>query len=360
LKSSLSILCIAVLCIILSLGLWPFHAPRNDVTWLKDRDGLRFGNYATVMSTGAFPADQSSQPRSCSVEMCLQAARAGNEGTVLTLYVPKQPVVLSLRQSLGDLELRSGKDRRHRFYVNNVFRPGRPAFVTVTSGAQGTAVYVNGALLRTVRAFQFAPVACAGRLIVGDSPLQQDPWSGQLWGLAIYASELPAQAVLQHYRAWAHGGKPQADAHQYMAGLYLFDERAGAIVHNHARPGLDLSIPSTYYVQDKIFLEPFWDEFAVSWSYVKGILKNIVGFVPLGFCFCAYFELIWKTRRAVLVTVVLGGAVSLTIEVLQGFLPTRDSGTTDLITNTFGTWIGVVLYHAASARLPLHLLTPEN
>ena len=182
--------------------------------------------------------------------------------------------------------------------------------------------------------------------------MQQDTWSGQVRGLAIYYTALSPATVLQHYQAWTKTGQPEAAQNDHNAGLYLFNERAGNTVHNYAPAGADLLIPGTYTVLDQVLLEPFWEEFNMSWGYWEGLLKNIIGFVPLGFCLYAYLLLSRHSKRAERITVMLGFAVSLTIEVLQSFLPTRDSGTTDLITNTLGTYLGVLLFRALSNALP--------
>lgn len=85
-------------------------------------------------------------------------------------------------------------------------------------------------------------------------------------------------------------------------------------------------------------------------SYWGAVVKNIIGFVPFGLCFCACLSA-HKVRRAALATVTLGALTSLTIEVLQAYLPTRDSGMTDIITNTLGTYAGAVAWKALGPML---------
>src|SRR5208283_4118982 len=106
-----------------------------------------------------------------------------------------------------------------------------------------------------------------------------------------------------------------------------------------------------YAILDQQFLEPFWEEFRSGAGFWKNALINIGGFIPFGFVFRAYLSSNRESRRVTLLTIGLGFLVSLTIEVLQGFLPTRQSGTADLITNTLGTAIGCGLYRWCPAGL---------
>ena len=345
------VICVAVLCVILTLGLWPFHSPENEVAWLVNRNGLQLGRYGTVISSGAFQMTSAESEASVSVEVWLQPFRIWDSSTILSFYTPGSPSRLSLRQSLTDLELTNTA----HLYVDNVFRRPGPVFLTIASGIHGTAVYTNGVLARIAPQFRPFPKEFAGRLVLGDSPAQPDSWSGDMLGLAIYGRELTAAQVLRHYETWTHAERPVLSEEDRNIALYLFNERAGNVIRSQTGSGVSLYIPENYTVLDKIFLEPFWKEFSMSRSYWDSVVKNIIGFIPFGFCFYACLSA-RKVRRAALATVILGTLVSLTIEILQAYLPTRDSGTTDLLTNTIGTYIGVISYTVVSpvlaARFP--------
>jgi len=220
----------------------------------------------------------------------------------------------------------------------------KSVFVAITPAPRGSAVYVNGSLSRTSAPFRLEPEDCTGQLVLGTSPVENNSWSGLFRGLAIYEQELTSAQISRHFNTWKTNGRPYLNKNERVRALYLFDERAGRIVHDRSGSGNDLYIPERYTIFHEKFLEPVWEEFSLSRSYWKNVGTNIAGFIPLGFCFCAYLTMARQLSRPGLVTILIGAASSLTIEVLQAYLPTRDSGTTDLITNTLGTALGVMLY----------------
>src|SRR5665811_563615 len=102
------VICFAVLCVVLTLGLWPFHSPKSEVTWLGSRNGLRFGEWSTVISSTAFPMTSAEEEASGSVEVWLQPRRIWDSSTFLAFCTPGNPHQFSLRQSQVDLELQTG------------------------------------------------------------------------------------------------------------------------------------------------------------------------------------------------------------------------------------------------------------
>jgi hypothetical protein len=172
-------------------------------------------------------------------------------------------------------------------------------------------------------------------------------------GLAIYDRELSAAEVSQGFVARTKGGQPDSATGQDVAARYRFDEGKGNVIRNQVDSATNLLIPTRFFILSPQFLERPWDEFRPGWSYWKDVAVNVVGFIPLGLFFYAYFSQVRKTEHPAALTIFLGFAVSLTIEVLQAFLPTRDSGMTDLITNTFGTAVGVMAFRHKAVQAVL-------
>jgi VanZ family protein len=347
------LICVLVLVGILVAGLAPFGRPRNAVTWLGSEDGVRFGRHGTIWSSGAFVMADAQGEASCSLEIWLQPDSTSAASTMLAFYTPHDPLQFLLQQYHGLLilnrRIRENQNRTQITGADGVFRRIEPVFISITSGAENSAMYVDGELARSFPGIRVGK-ECAGQLVIGTSPFGKSNWSGKLKGLALYQQELTPEEVRRHYQTWTSQGRPSLMGNERAIGVYLFNEGTGDVVHNAVRPGIDLYIPARFTLLHEQFLEPFWQEFRPSPSYWKDILVNIVGFIPLGFFFFAYWSAVRPIKHPTWTTVVFGFAVSLTIEVLQSYLPTRDSGTTDLITNTLGTFLGVRLYAWKSAR----------
>lgn len=351
--------CALVLLCTLWAGLTPFHKPRNAVSWLPNANGLRFQRHAVVFSSGTFPNAVGPAASECSLEIWVQPAQLHASGTLVSFYAPNDPWQVRVQQyhTLLILERRfkNARDRTQIIGIQNAFRDSEPVFLTITSGEEKSSMYIDGALVREFPGYRFG-ADCFGELIVADSPSGGGTWSGRVMGFAFYRQQLTPSEVLDHYQSWTTQGRPELSGREGAAGVYLFDEHSGNVVHNLIHPGIDLNIPERFFLWHERFLEPFWMEFKPTADYAGDVAINILGFMPLGFVFCFYLTRVRRLDHPAAVTIALGFAVSLTIEVLQSYLPTRDSGTTDLITNTLGTFLGVKLYASMAARGVLEMI----
>ena len=338
---------------ILAAGLAPFERPHNAVAWLENENGVRLGRDGTIWSAGAFPKSDAQGEPSCTLEIWLQPDSVTASGTLLAFYTPENPLQFLLQQYRGLLivsrQMRESRNRARIIGTDGVFATIEPVFVSLTSGPENTAMYVNGKLARLFPKVRVGD-GCAGQLVIGTSPVGESSWSGKIKGLTLYQQELTPTEILQHYQTWTTHGRPDLSGDEHAIAVYVLNERAGNTVHNDLPGGIDLYIPNRFSLLHQRLLNPFWNEFHPGTGYWIDILVNIVGLIPLGFFFCAYWSLVRPIKHPNVTTVVLGFAVSLTIEVLQAYLPTRVSGTTDLITNTLGTFLGVRLYATKAAR----------
>lgn len=102
---------------------------------------------------------------------------------------------------------------------------------------------------------------------------------------------------------------------------------------------------NTALIPFRIFCYLYRDlfEYHLIYSLLIDYLGNILMFVPIGFC----VPLLWRTSDSK--TIAAGFITSLTIEIIQLFLP-RWTDIDDLILNTTGTAVGLLLYKMLDMR----------
>jgi hypothetical protein len=348
--NSVKLLCLGVLCIILVAGLWPFHVPKNQVHWREHENGLDFGRFGSLVSAGAFRENGTSNDEG-TLEIWLEPGNLQDQHAILSFDDSVHPgSPFSLRQNKDALRVQRhnidsrGTFRTAWFDVRGAFRDKKPVLVTISLGKQETSVYLDGVMAKASSMSGSSTNNLTGRLIVANSPHVSDSWPGRIYGLAIYHRELTPEQVAQHDEDWVRNQRPALARDEAPVALYLFNERSGNVAHNQLNPETDLTIPVDYFVLHQTFLASVVHDYRATWSYWKDVGVNIAGFLPFGFCFVAYFSSGRMIKYAATTTIALGFVTSLTIEVLQAFLPTRSSGATDLITNTLGTALGVMFY----------------
>jgi hypothetical protein len=353
-------LSVVFLFIILAAGLKPRgfrHA--NNVSWIKDQAGIRFGRLGIAFTN---PFNDSSPAKfsgidDFSLEIALKPAgyRGHRFKFILALHSGKDSEQLVIGQWLSWFIVMNGDDYAYRRKTkrisvkaaNAVSASPTARFVTITSGKGGTRIYLDGEHLRTQKDLLLKiPPGGNARLLLGNSVYGRHPWQGDIYGLALYRHTITSREAADHFQRWAKDRSFSYAEDGNAFALYLFDEKAGPAALDHAGGNRHLEIPPRMQVLEKRFLAPPWKGIRFNRSYIADMIINYFGFIPFGFIFFATLIRFGETfeKHGAFITVAFCFSVSLALEIIQAWMPSRSSHMLDLLLNTLGGWSGVISY----------------
>lgn len=363
-------LTVAVLTLTLFFGLDPkgFHLS-NNVSWISGKGGVRFGKDGIAYADNVFRSFGRGEQASVglSLEIVLRPDNIDDKRFkfILVLHDGDDSGQLLVGQWRSSIIVMNGDDydgRRHikKLGVRDALLTQQARLVTITSGKEGTRIYLNNKVAAAAKdLFLHVPAGREGvRLVVGNSVYGRHFWSGDIFGLAVYETALSATEVTSHFEKWS-GEQQFAFARQSSPrALYLFDETKGGQARDRAGGANDLEIPQRFKILKREMLDASWREIRLNSSFIQDVFLNIAGFLPLGFLLNAMFAGLEGAVRkhGALMSVMVCFVLSLSIEIVQAWMPLRSSQTLDLLMNTLGAFLGVMAYRYSTkylARLKL-------
>ncbi len=329
--------------------LWPFDFySANGVNWISGRSGLHFSAPGVLLSVSPLLVPASAEKNPASIELWLRSDEIWSRRTILSFYDPTNASQLVIRQWNGGLLIsrdspaNSGAAVAEKIYVKNLFQRGQPVFLTITSNPTGTDIFANAVRKQSFSNFQIRASDLSGQLIVGTAPASFSPWRGELYLVSLYDSALTPPEVRLGYDSLSTPSAPSLEAPSLLA-QYSFSESSGRITRSSVPSAPDLQMPENFFLPRKGFLQLPSSQYEATWTYFRDLLTNVLGFLPFGFLLCACLANTRLSRFAVLYSFLSGAVFSFFIELLQGYIPQRDSGLTDVITNSLGAVLGALL-----------------
>lgn len=342
----------------------------NDVQLLPDKRSLRFHNtgIAYVDDLHAVLPDQ--PPDDFTIEI---AATPGNLHRVgfkplLVMHDGNDRRQLAIWQYGTSLIVMNGNDfdnsqRRPRIVAKNTFSSRQTRYFTITSDARGTHLFVDGSLIAANAKWKLS-IPNKGRslrLVLGNSVYGKHGWTGDLLGLAISKKALSAETVRSRFKRWTTDHDFDFMEQDSPLLLFTFNQTPGVRLADQSDNQHILKLPPQVIVLKKSILTPPWGNLYFSGDTLGDMLFNTIGFIPLGAVLYGFLQnLAGRLRRhPVLITIILCMALSLCIELLQAWIPTRVSSLMDLILNTVGAGLGIGLWQLMRVR-NLFFSTPRG
>ncbi len=285
-----------------------------------------------------------------SIEIAINANKYqhGDIAEILGVWDRTSPELLMIGQWRNHLIIRvrsrKNKNNYREFDAESIFEQNKSRLIQIVSAKSKTVIYVNGILSGDSIFEGIIPeTGLRGRLILGNSATASNPWPGEIFGIAFYQRGLSPEEIALRFSQWNLSGRTELPQATRAAHLFQFNEGSGRVAHDCKATGFDLQIPKLFHIIKKQVLVGPWDDFSWSYSYFSDIAINLFGFMPLGFFMCLFLSevvAIFSWKKKLLLTIFICFILSISIELIQVYIPTRDSQLSDLICNTLGGAVG--------------------
>lgn len=356
-------LSIAILFIILAAGLRPkdFNFI-NHVDWIADQPGIRFGRYGLAYTHlfNDFIKKNNADADTFSIEMAFKPASFGGSEFkfIMTLHNGNDSDQLVIGQWRSWLIFMNGNDYANRKIthwgaLDIASHSSKVKFITLTTGKAGTGLYLDGKpVLSRKKLMLKIPGKGKTRLLLGNSVYGRSSWQGDILGFALYRQTLTRQKAALHFKRWSEDRNFSFAGDDTPFLFYPFDEKGGTIALDRSGGGHHLEIPVRMPIFRTQILAFSWRDFTLKRSFIFDIFVNLFGFIPFGFVLSATTVKAGGTfeKHSVFIPVALCFAASMFIEILQGWIPSRNSQISDLALNTLGAWIGALTYRWVSRQ----------
>jgi len=240
----------------------------NGVTWLKDGPGVRFNKYGLAFAQSFLKQvdNDATFENGFSIELSFKPTgnTSGGFGFVLSIHDGSDRNQLLVGQWRSYIIVMNGDDYDHkrknpRISVDTALQKDKPIFLTITTGKQGTRIYINGKLAKSNSKLKITlPSGDNSRLTVGNSVYGNNSWEGEILGLSLYGYTVSDDEVASHFERWSKElNFTFAKAYQSVL-LYTFEEGKGTQALDQSGNGAHLEIPQKMQVLQKRFLSVPW------------------------------------------------------------------------------------------------------
>lgn len=345
-----------VLLVTLIAGLDPKgYRFRNEVAWIAPGPGLRFGKFGGVHTAPFLTSGEAAALNRAGFSMetafSLDRNTGGGYRFLVSFHAVEDRCQLVVGQWREQIIVMNGDDYSHRRGLPRIAADTSKCttgnvLLTITTGPGGTRLYLNGRESAVDPDLHLTlPVEQKnGRLIVGNSVHAGNPWRGDVLGFALYPRVLSPDQVLRHLSEWASQNSFSSGQLHDPFVLYAFDEGSGGTARDASAHHADIEIPSRLVALGRRAFAPITRDINNMESFVKDVTVNVLGFIPFGFLLASLLRTSLRSNwKLALVTTAAGFLLSFVIELIQAWMPSRDSSLLDLLMNTTGTLLGTLI-----------------